>query len=273
WCPFVAAERRRELDRLGPSRKRLVHNTWDLNAGTRLRDNGDTDACGDQGYRGEKIGDATDDSRRKITLLPYGGRMLIKPDLGFESRGKEAFVGKHRRRYRSVLGQLVVAWQRNDDGLSCDDHGRNASGMSRRVAKKPHVEAPFGQLIELSRSLHCRKREAYQWMGPAKFRDRLRHQPRARRCRCVTDFDLPHLASTSKLRDTRGVLGLAQCRSSLLEEARAGVRELHVSLGANEQPRTQFLLEILNLLGQRGGEMWRHSAARVKCNSSATVTK
>jgi hypothetical protein len=95
-------------------------------------------------------------------------------------------------------------------------------------------------------------------MGPAKFRYRLSHQPRARRCRCVTDFDLAHLASTSKLRDTRGVLGLSQCRSSLLEEARAGVRELHVSLGANEQPRTQFLLEILDLLGQR---RWRNVEA------------
>ena len=143
---------------------------------------------------------------------------------------------------------------------------RNPHGISRRGPKKSDVEASFRQLLELPRSLHCRKREADQRMRPAILRDRRRHQPRARRRRRVADFDAPHFAASGKPCYQRGLLRLPQSRSSLLKKAGAGIRECHVSLCPREQePR---LIPVQDLGFVRSGMAVKYESVRPRARSA-----
>ncbi len=65
-----------------------------------------------------------------------------------------------------------------------------------------------------------------------------------------TDVDLPRLASCHVSRYPRGFLCLREGGLCFLQERRAGFREFHPALGAQEQPRAQLLLQSLDLLAE-----------------------
>jgi hypothetical protein len=89
----------------------------------------------------------------------------------------------------------------------------------------------------------------------------------------VLDAELDHLGHLSLTNERDRIVRLVEEATSEVDEEAARFGQLHPAAGAVEELDAQLLLERLICWLNAGWAMCSRSAARPKCNSSATVRK